>query len=123
MDIAVGDTFLREYPGNKKHLHIIVTERTETGCFVCVFVSSIKPSIEHDNSCVLHAGELGFIKHESYVVYDKIQLFTKAGLELLLANGTCIKKGDIASPELISRIKAGALSSDYMSEHDRAYFE
>ena len=85
--IEPGDTFLYPYPGDRKHLHIIIEKIIDKNVCLCVFVSSIRSGKGYDASCVLNAGDCSFIRHPSYVVYDKMQLFDVHHLTRMVENG------------------------------------
>ena len=55
--IEPGDTFLYPYPGDIKHLHIIIEKIIDKNVCLCVFVSSIRSGKGYDASCVLNAGD------------------------------------------------------------------
>lgn len=64
-------------PG-RKHLFILLTDPTsdEIGknCVLIVSLSTVRPGIPYDDACVLHAGNHPFVKHDSYVVYQRARL-------------------------------------------------
>jgi len=37
-------------------------------------LSSLRPGVPHDASCILYAGDHSFVKRESYVVYQKARV-------------------------------------------------
>jgi len=62
----------------RKHLFILLTDprSDEAGkkSVLMVSLSTIKPGVPHDPSCILHAGDHPFVKRGSYVVYQKARL-------------------------------------------------
>lgn len=63
---------------DRKHLFILLTDRhaDEAGknCVLMVSLSTVRPSMPHDPTCILYAGDHPFVKHDSYVVYQKARL-------------------------------------------------
>ena len=60
--------------GKTNHLHIICTEpffNKETGemSVLAVNISSVREGAPYDDTCILHAGDNPFVKHDSYVRY------------------------------------------------------
>lgn len=60
--------------GKTNHLHIICTEpffNKETGemSVLAVNISSVREGSPYDDTCILHAGDHPFVKHDSYVRY------------------------------------------------------
>jgi len=62
----------------RKHLFILLTDphADEAGkhCVLMVSLSTIRKGIPHDPTCILYAGDHPFVKHDSYVVYQKARL-------------------------------------------------
>lgn len=120
MTIKPGDTFLYPYPESKKHLHIIVEKVISKNVFICVFVSSIIEGRGYDRSCILNEGDCNFIKHPSYVVYDKIQIFDAQQLKHMVENGQ-IKISDHLDDAVLQRVIDGALKSKMTPNLFRKY--
>lgn len=63
---------------DRKHLFILPTDphADEAGknCVLMVSLSSVRPGMPHDPTCILYAGDHSFVKHDSYVVYQKARL-------------------------------------------------
>lgn len=63
---------------SRKHLFILLTDPQddEAGkkCVLMVSLSTIKPGMPHDPTCILYAGDHPFVKHNSYVAYQKARL-------------------------------------------------
>lgn len=62
----------------RKHLFILITDPHDdeagTKSVLMVSLSTVKAGIPHDPTCVLYAGDHPFVKHDSYVVYQKARL-------------------------------------------------
>ena len=74
---------------------------------IYVFVSSIVNGRDYDKSCVLNKGDCEFIKHPSYVVYDKMQFLDRQMLEEMIDNGQVKIKEHL----VLQRVIDGALRS------------
>ncbi|EKN5942955.1 hypothetical protein DVP82_18620 [Yersinia enterocolitica] len=62
--------------GRADHLHVICNDPIHYPihgclCVLVVNISSVKFGVPHDATCILKSGEHGFIKHDSYVVYER----------------------------------------------------
>ena len=114
-----GDIFLMDYPyPPKKHYHIVGADINENGVVLLAFISSIKQGIEHDDSCVLRKGDLSFIQHDSYVVYEKLMLMQKEYVENKVYKyvGKCDER-------TLSRVLDGAKKSKYTKPYLLKYFD
>jgi len=63
---------------DRKHLFILLTDpyADDVGknCVLMVSLSTVRPGMPHDPACILYAGDHPFVKHESYVLYQKARL-------------------------------------------------
>lgn len=63
---------------DRKHLFILLTDPHDDVAgkksTLMVSLSSVKPGKPHDPTCLLYAGDHPFLKHDSYVVYQKARL-------------------------------------------------
>jgi hypothetical protein len=59
----------------RKHLFILLTDPHETvpgvRSVLMVSLSSVRAGVPYDATCLLHSGDHPFVKHESYIVYQK----------------------------------------------------
>lgn len=60
--------------GPCEHLHVVCNDPVYhpingCECVLVVNISSCKPGVAFDDTCILQAGDHAFIKHASYVVY------------------------------------------------------
>ncbi len=62
----------------RKHLFILLTDPHDDGCGVrnvlMASLSSVKPGVPHDATCLLHPGDHPFVRQISFVVYKKARL-------------------------------------------------
>jgi hypothetical protein len=79
---------------------------------VLVSLSTVRPGIPHDPTCVLQPGCHPFVKHESYVLYRRARIDPVAHVQKLVAQGL-FKPQDPVSPEILAAIKAGLLASPF----------
>lgn len=63
---------------NRKHLFILLTDPYDDGSgtkeVLLVSLSTIKAHIPHDATCILYPGDHPFVKHESFVVYQRSRI-------------------------------------------------
>jgi hypothetical protein len=62
-----------------KHLFILLTDpyknnNMDDSWILMVSLSTIRTGVPHDPTCILYVGDHPFIKHESYVFYQKARL-------------------------------------------------
>lgn len=80
-------------PANSaSHLHFICNDpvfypNKGKDCVLLVNISSIKPGMLHDTSCVLDVGDHPFIKKPSFIYYRMAEIYTVAGIQLQVAEG------------------------------------
>lgn len=103
--------------GPSKHLHIICSDpifNVEMGCecVLVVNISSVPKSGIYDNVCVLDAGEHGFIRHASYLVYKLSVLWRVPTLSNKVDSGEYQVECDVTD-ELISKVMKGFELSDH----------
>jgi hypothetical protein len=85
---------------HRKHLFILLTDpyADEAGkpFVLMVSLSSVRSGVPHDPSCILYAGDHPFVKHESYVVYQKTRLEEAEKVLRGVKNGQLIPQDPIA---------------------------
>ena len=63
---------------DRKHLFILLTDPwgDESGktSVLMVSLSTVRKGVPHDPTCVLYPGDHPFVKHDSYVVYQKARI-------------------------------------------------
>lgn len=64
---------------DRKHLFILMTDPYQNDAnsarfILMVSLSTIRNGVPYDPTCILHSGDHPFIKHDSYVVYQKARL-------------------------------------------------
>ncbi len=113
--------------GSKDHLHFICSDpvfypRTGKESVLVVNISSIKPDIEHDTSCVLDVGDHPFITHPSYVYYLKADIFSTENIARNVADGYFDTHEDCGD-KTFTRILAGFEISDDVRPKPFRFYE
>jgi hypothetical protein len=118
--LTLGDTFmLEDEDGIDEHLHVIITNPSSTDEVITVSISTRRANSE----CLvcLHPGEHPFIVRESVCPYRFAKIRTCAGIAAALADGRARAK-EPASKELVTKLAAGLLDSDFAPPGVRAYY-
>jgi hypothetical protein len=114
-----GDTFLTgDGEEDNFHLWVVITPANEGEVVTVCVVTAHKRS---ERLVVLNRDDHPFIQHESVVAYYFSKIRTVSDIEDLLDEGIA-KKRDPISVQLLKRIQAGLLESDFTPNYVRAYF-
>lgn len=105
---------------DRKHLFFIVTDECKDKQHLIVPISSVKPGIFYDPTCVIEPGAHPFITVQSYVLYRKADTILTSLLTKCVDGWLYLKKED-ASPELVGRAFEGVLVSEFSPERIRRY--
>ena len=102
--------------GPVDHLHIVCSDpiySAEHGCEVVlvVNVSSVPATGPYDNSCILDAGEHVFIRHESYLVYSRADLWRCPTISDKVDSGEYRTHDDV-SDSVIQKVMDGFMRSE-----------
>jgi hypothetical protein len=125
--VARGGTLLiRSGPAsdpNRKHLYVVMTDAHGPARQVLMVpICSVRPKVPHDPTCLLAADEHPFIKHESYVAYDRCDQRHVVDVEKLVANGFFIPKEPM--PEaVLDRIVEGLRKSPRAKPFAREFLQ
>lgn len=97
--------------GPVEHLHIVMNDPVyshEHGWdgVLAVNISSVKPGIYHDPSCIVQAGQHQFVSRDSWVVYREAAVMRCDRLEYKLASGE-IRGHQTTTEELFANVRAG----------------
>ncbi len=79
--------------GSSDHLHFICSDpvfypELSRDCVLMVNISTIKPDLHFDQTCILDAGDHPFVKHPSFVYYKKSDIFGADSISRNVADGT-----------------------------------
>lgn len=95
---------------DRKHLFILLTDpyADEAGknCVLLVSLSTVRQCIPHDPACILYVGDHPFVKHDSYVVYQKARLEETSKVLSGVKNGQFVAHSPM-DPAVFSRICKG----------------
>jgi hypothetical protein len=122
--LTVGDT-LHIQSGASKHLFavilgpVVIENRGSTKHYILVNFSTIHPADNHDAACEVQAGDHPNIRHASYVFYRRALIEREDDVLNAIRLGSH-KQAAPCSKELISKIKAGALTSLQTSREIKA---
>lgn len=115
-----GDTFMIEdEDGCDEHLHVVLTAPSLAREVVTACISTRRRRSE--SLVCVRAGEHPFVTSESVVPYHFSAIRTCAAIESSVKNGTARPK-EKASPELVRKMQAGLIDSDFTPPGVRAYF-
>lgn len=75
------------------HLHFVCNDSVfypnrSKECVLLVNISSIKPDIPFDDTCILNTGDHPFIIKPSYIYYRMAEIYSAAGIEQQVAEGS-----------------------------------
>ncbi len=89
--------------GSKSHLHFICCNpvyypNLRKDCVLVVNISSAKPALEYDQTCILKQEDHPFIKHPSYVYYRKADISGADNIRRNVAEGTFTTHQDCSVP-------------------------
>jgi hypothetical protein len=116
-----GDTFIIEDDdGTDEHLHVILTPPSLADEVVTVSISTRRRWSE--TLVCLQKGEHPWITRESVVAYHFAAIRTCAAIEAAVTAGKARPK-EQASPELIRKILAGLIDSDFTPPVVLAYYK
>lgn len=105
--------------GKTGHLFIILTNTCENGWNLLVPVCSAIG--RYDRTCLLGVGDHKFIKHQSYVMYAKMDLYQAQHLIDQVRNGTFGYEG-VVDERVFALVCAGVGSSEFAAPKHQQYF-
>jgi len=115
-----GDTFMiDDEDGCDEHLHVLLTSPSLAGEVVTASISTRRRRSE--TLVCVHPGEHPFVTSESVVPYHFAAIRTCAAIEASVKKGTARPK-EKASPELVRRLQAGLIDSEFTPPGVRAYY-
>ena len=103
-----GDTFRRSVGS---HLWVVISDpRRDPQRVVIVNMTTVRHN--SDRSCLIQAGEHGFVRHETCIMYAFAKTVADVDLERQLAAGQIQLLAPVSSI-LLRRIRDGAVISDF----------
>lgn len=115
---SAGATLLMPSGHEGKHLFVVLNNPATFQGYgprphiVLVNVSTVRPGIPHDTSCLLAAGCHPFVKHESFVAYRHTRIEPVAHVEEMVKQRLFEPK-DPVTVELLTAINAGLRKSPF----------
>ena len=109
-------------PNNKLHLYFAITDCCVDDRHLLVSITSIPPNGHYDQTCLISAGEHDFIKHASYTLYRKPEIYSATKISRFVALNY-FKVLPSASESLIDRISLGILESDFTPQYHQNYYK
>jgi hypothetical protein len=95
---------------DRKHLFILLTDPhvddVGKNCVLMVSISTVRQSVPYDSTCMLYRGDHTFVKHDSYVFYQKARL-EEADKVLRGVKGGLLVPQDPLSGEVFARVCKG----------------
>ncbi len=118
--LVCGDTFLAgETEDDEPHLWVVITPPKDDE----VITVSVTTQRRHSETLVkLKDGDHPFIRHDSVVAYAYSRIRTVEDIEAAITAGTA-KRREPMSKEIVDRIRAGLLDSDFTPNGVRRYFK
>lgn len=111
---------------DRKHLFILLTDPHDGGSgtksVLMVSLSTVRSGIPHDPSCVLYAGDHPFVKHDSYVVYQKARLEDADKVLRGVKNGQLVPQ-DPMDGTVFARVCKGLEESRLTPAKLRAFYQ
>lgn len=98
-----------------KHLFIILTKPVD-GVIITVNLSTCKTKF-YDKSCILEKGEHSFIKHKSYIAYNRSEI-----LKVTQLKNITIRQLEQVSDDIFNRITSGLLKSKQTPNKIKKFF-
>jgi hypothetical protein len=115
-----GDTFMIEdEDGSDEHLHVLLTSPSLAGEVVTACISTRRRWSE--TIVCINPGEHPFISRESVVPYRFAAIRSCMAIEAAVKNGKARPK-EKASSELVKKMQAGLIDSDFTPPGVRAYY-
>jgi hypothetical protein len=115
-----GDTFLAaDTEEEQLHLWIVVTPPSAGEVVTVCLVTAHKRS---ERLVVLNEGDHPFVQHESVIAYGYSKIRAVADIEELLRKKLA-KQREPASPQLLAKIQAGLLDSEFTPNGVLAYYK
>jgi hypothetical protein len=118
--LSCGDTFLTGDGDDEiYHLWIVITPPSEGEVVTVSVTTALKRS---NRLVVLNAGDHPFIRHESVVAYNYSKIRLVSDIQLLISTHSA-KRREPVSPELLEKVRAGLVDSDFTPNGVRAYYK
>lgn len=113
--------------GSKEHIYFICNDpvfypRLTKECFLAVNLTSIGSGFEIDNTCVLNVGDHPFVKHPSYIFYQRAEILGADTVTRQVISGD-IRTHEPCSEKTFLRILNGFTASPYTTPNILNYYQ
>lgn len=113
--------------GSKEHIYFICNNpvfypRLTKDCFLAVNLTSIGSGFEIDSACILNTGDHPFVKHPSYIFYQRAQIFGVDTVTRQVISGD-IRTHQPCDGEIFLRILNGFSVSPYTKPIIKSYYQ
>lgn len=109
ISINLGDAFLIETPPTGMHLYFVIAHISND---LHLLVNATTPNEKSERTCVIQpgCGVPSLITHESVITYQRRREISTSGINKLIYQGICFKKG-CCSDDILIQIQQGGLRS------------
>ncbi|MDF1895074.1 hypothetical protein [Rahnella contaminans] len=114
--------------GGVDHLHVICNDPVHypidgCDCVLAVNISSVKHGVPHDSTCILQIGDHPFIRHDSYVVYERAVIWKVINVDKKVSEGSIKPQPANIPDEIFKRILDGFDISDDVEPKVRRFWK
>jgi hypothetical protein len=103
------------------HLFVVLTNQCDSKQHLLASISSVKEGRWHDPTCVLEEDAHPWLGHQSYVLYQRPQQLTHAGIIKCVKSGLYIPKEN-CNEAVLKKICAGVNDSAMTPRWAKEYF-
>ena len=107
---------------NSFHLFLVLTDPAKSDKILLANASTVYPKVAHDTSCYLQIGDHPFVINQSYIVYAKARIISKAKFCSMIASSQVIHKPPPISIAVLSKIDVGFQTSPFADPDSRLFF-
>lgn len=114
--------------GSVDHLHVICNDPVHypidgCDCVLAVNISSVKTGVPYDPTCILKAGDHPFVRHDSYVVYERAVIWKVGSIDKKVHEGSIKPQSSDLEDEAFTRILNGFDISDEVEPKIRRFWK
>lgn len=114
--------------GSVDHLHVICNDPAYShiescDCVLAVNISSVKAGVPYDPTCIIKIGDHPFIRHNSYVVYERAVIWKVENIDKKVAEGSIKPQDANIDDDAFKRILDGFDISDEVEPKIRRFWK
>jgi len=114
--------------GSVDHLHVICNDPAyytinDCDCVLAVNISSVKMGVPYDSTCILTVGDHPFVRHDSYVVYERAVIWKTGNIDKKVEEGSIKPQPVDMKDEVFRRILDGFDISDEIEPKIRKFWK